>query len=155
MREEIRQDKDWVIRLRSLPDAPETFYLMTLMASNDFQSALQNYLDLEDLRKKLVSWQGSLDAFDDIIGLRRGYYEPRLPEIDREFRKLDAQMRLRLEQREHVQRRLQHMLIAPAAGPPGDGGRAERGSGARAAGELAAGRERTRTGAAAELASCD
>ena len=67
VREEIRQDKDWVIRLRSLPDAPETFYLMALMASHDFQTALQNYLDLEDLRKKLVSWQGSLDAFDDII----------------------------------------------------------------------------------------
>ena len=62
VREEIRQDKDWVIRLRSLPDAPETFYLMALMASHDFQTALQNYLDLEDMRKKLVAWQGSLDC---------------------------------------------------------------------------------------------
>ena len=42
MREEARQDKDWVIRLRSLPDAPETYYLMELMASHDFQTALQN-----------------------------------------------------------------------------------------------------------------
>jgi hypothetical protein len=113
VREEIRQDKDWVIRLRSLPDAPETFYLMELMASHDFQTALQNYLDLEDLRKKLVAWQGSLDAFQDIIALRRQYYEPLLPEIDRQFRALDAQMRLRIEQREHVEQRLQHMLIAP------------------------------------------
>ncbi len=112
-REEIRQDKDWVIRLRSLPEAPETFYLMALMASHDFQTALQNYLDLEDLRKKLVAWRGSLDSFEDIIRLRREYYEPLLPEIDRRFRKLDAQMRLRLEQREHLDRRLQHMLIAP------------------------------------------
>ena len=31
VREETRQDKDWVIRLRSLPDAPEPFYLMTLI----------------------------------------------------------------------------------------------------------------------------
>jgi Flp pilus assembly protein TadD len=113
VREEIRQDKDWVIRLRSLPEAPETFYLMALMASHDFQTALQNYLDLEDLRKKLVAWQRSLDAFDDLIRLRREYYEPRLPEIEREFRKLDARMRLRLEQREHLDRRLQKLLIAP------------------------------------------
>jgi tetratricopeptide (TPR) repeat protein len=113
VREEIRQDKDWVIRLRSLPDAPETFYLMELMASHDFQTALQNYLDLEDMRKKLVSWQESLDSFDDIIRLRRAYYEPILPEIDNEFRKLDSQIRLRLEQRKRLDERLQHMLIAP------------------------------------------
>ena len=113
VREEIRQDKDWVIHLRSLPEAPETFYLMALMASHDFQTALQNYLDLEDLRKKLVAWQTSLDAFEDIVRLREQYYEPRLPDIDRQFRKLDAQMRLRLEQRNHVEQRLQHLLIAP------------------------------------------
>jgi tetratricopeptide (TPR) repeat protein len=113
VREEIRQDKDWVIRLRSLPEAPETFYLMALMASHDFQTALQNYLDLEDLRKKLLSWQAGFDAFDDIIRLRRQYYEPLLPGIDERFRKLDAQMRLRLEQREHVARRLEHILITP------------------------------------------
>jgi hypothetical protein len=113
VREEIRQDRDWVIRLRSLPEAPETFYLMGLMASHDFQTALQNYLDLEDLRKKLIAWERSFDAFDDLISLRRGYYEPRLPEIDDRFRRLDAQMRLRLEQRKSLDDRLQHMLIAP------------------------------------------
>ena len=113
VREEIRQDKDWVVHLRSLPEAPETFYLTHLMASHDFQTALQNYLDLEDMRRKLVSWQGSLDAFDDLVRVRRAYYEPLLPEIDARFRQLDAQMRLRLEQREHLERRLQQMLIAP------------------------------------------
>ncbi|MDJ0849226.1 MAG: tetratricopeptide repeat protein [Myxococcota bacterium] len=113
VREEIRRDKDWVIRLRSLPDAPETFYLIALMASHDFQTALQNYLDLEDLRKKLVGWQRSLDAFEELIELRRRYYEPLLPDIDHRFRKLDARMRLRLEQRNHVEERLQHLLVAP------------------------------------------
>jgi len=113
VREEIRHDRDWVIHLRSLPEAPETFYLTTLMASHDFQTALQNYLDLEDMRKKLVSWQRSLAAFDDLVRLRRAYIEPLLPEIDAGFRKLDAQMRLRLEQREHLERRLEQMLVAP------------------------------------------
>ncbi len=112
-REEIRRDTDWVIRLRSLPDAPETFYLMELMASHDFQTALQNYLDLEDLRRNLLTWQTSLDAFQDLIAQRRAYYEPLLPGLDAGFRKLDAQMRLRLEQREHVEDRLQQLLVAP------------------------------------------
>ena len=113
IREETRQDKDWVIRLRSLPDAPETYYLMELMASHDFQTALQNYLDLGDLRTKLISWQTGLDAFDDIIRLRRQNYEPLLPEVDAQYRELDSRMRLRLEQRKHLGERLQAMLRAP------------------------------------------
>ena len=113
VREEARQDNEWVVRLRTLPDAPETFYLTTLMASHDFQTALQNYLDLDDLRRKLLAWQGSFDAFDDIIRLRRANYEPLLPEIDGHFRELDSQIRLRTEQRDHLQKQLQHILVAP------------------------------------------
>ncbi len=112
-REESRQDKDWVIRLRNLPDAPETYYLMELMASHDFQTALQNYLDLEDLRSKLMFWKTSFDAFDDIIQLRGQNYEPLLPGVDAEFRELDSRIRLRLEQRKHLGLRLQAMLTAP------------------------------------------
>jgi tetratricopeptide (TPR) repeat protein len=113
IREETRQDKTWVIRLRSLPDAPETYYLMELMASHEFQTALQNYLDLEDLRAKLIAWKTSLDAFDDIIRLRGQNYEPLLPEVDAQFRELDSRIRLRLEQRKHLGKRLQAMLTAP------------------------------------------
>ena len=113
VREEVRQDKDWVIRLRSLPESPETYYLMELLASHDFQTALQNYLDLEDLRRKLASWDVNFDAFDDMVGLRRGYYEPQLPGVDAEFRDLDSRMRLRLEQHELLEKRLQGLLTAP------------------------------------------
>jgi tetratricopeptide (TPR) repeat protein len=113
IREESRQDQDWVISLRSLPDAPETYYLMEVMASHDFQTALQNYLDLEDLRSRLITWQTSLDAFDDIIRLRAQNYEPLLPGVDAQFRELDSRMRLRLEQRKHLSERLQAMLTAP------------------------------------------
>lgn len=113
IREETRQDKDWVIRLRGLPDAPETHYLMELMASHDFQTALQNYLDLEDLRSTLIAWKTSLDAFDDILRLRGQNYEPLLWGVDAQFRELDSRMRLRLEQRKHLGERLQAMLTAP------------------------------------------
>jgi hypothetical protein len=113
VREEIKQDNVWVVRLRALPDTPETFYLTELMASNDFQTALQNYLDLEDLHRRLIAWQGGFAAFEDLIRLRRANYEPLLPEVDAHFRQLDSQMRLRLEQRDHLQKRLQDILTAP------------------------------------------
>jgi len=113
IREETRQDKDWVIRLRSLPDAPETYYLMELMASHDFQTALQNYLDLEDLRSKLIAWKTGLGAFDDMIRLRGQNYEPLLPGVDAQFRELDSRVLLCLEQRKHLGERLQAMLTAP------------------------------------------
>jgi len=113
VREEVRQDPDWVMRLRQLPETPETYYLMELMASHDFHTALRNYLDLEDLRVRLVSWQTSFAAFDDMIALRKQNYDPLLPEVDAEFRDLDAQIRLRMEQRGHLAKRLEHMLIAP------------------------------------------
>jgi len=113
IREESRQDETWVIRLRSLPDAPETYYLMELMASHDFQTALHNYLDLEDLQSRLKAWNTSFDAFDDIIRLRSQNYEPLLPEVDAQFRELDSRIRLELEQRKHLSERLKTMLTSP------------------------------------------
>jgi tetratricopeptide (TPR) repeat protein len=113
IREESREDQTWVIRLRGLPGAPETYYLMALMASHDFQTALHNYLDLEDLRSKLVGYQSSLEAFDDIIRLRKQNYEPLLPQIDAKFRELDSRMRVRLQQRKQFDDRLHAMLTAP------------------------------------------
>jgi tetratricopeptide (TPR) repeat protein len=113
VREEVKRDQDWVVKLRELPETPETYYLMELMASHDFQSSLKNYLDLEELRKKLVSWEGDLDAYEDLIALRRAYYQPLLPHIDKAFRVLDSRMRLRLEQREHVAGRIKAMLVSP------------------------------------------
>lgn len=116
VREEVRKDKNWVVNLRELPETPETYYLTELMASHDFQSSLQNYLDLEDLRERLASWESSLNAWEEIIQVRRRYYEPLLPDIDKQFRRLDAQMRLRVEQRDHLNNRLQSMLVAPRPG---------------------------------------
>ena len=112
-REELKQDANWVVKLRKLPQTPETYYLLELMASHDFQESLKNYLDLEELRKKLEAWEGDLDAFEEIIEQRRAHYQPLLPAIDREFRRLDSRMRLRLEQRNRIEQRLKAMLVAP------------------------------------------
>jgi tetratricopeptide (TPR) repeat protein len=113
VREEIRKDKDWVIRLRSLPETPETYYLMELLATHDFQTGLQNYLDLADLRKKLVSWQSSFDSFDDMVTIRHDHYEPLLPDVDTTFRELDSRLRLRREQHKMLVRRRDDLLTTP------------------------------------------
>lgn len=112
-REELQQDSDWVVKLRRLPQTPETYYLLELMASHDFQESLKNYLDLNELRKKLTVWEGDLDAFEEMIQQRRSYYQPLLPEIDQAFKQLDSQIRLRLEQRSRIEKRLHAMLTAP------------------------------------------
>jgi tetratricopeptide (TPR) repeat protein len=113
VREEIRQNKDWVIRLRALPETPETYYLMDLLASHDFQTGLQNYLDLADLRRKLVTWEGDFDAFDEMVDIREGHYEPLLPDVDEKFRKLDSRMRLRVEQHKMLVKRRDDLLTMP------------------------------------------
>ena len=113
VREELKQDTDWVVKLRRLPQTPETYYLLDLMASHDFQESLKNYLDLEHLRRKLEGWQTDLDTFEEIIEQRRAYYEPLMPDVDREFRRLDSQMHLRLEQRDRIEKRLKSMLVVP------------------------------------------
>src|SRR5260370_15982106 len=83
------------------------------MASHDFQTALHNSPDLEDLGSRLIAWKTSLDAFDDIIRLRGQNYEPLLPEVDAQFRELDSRIHMRVEQRKHMAERLQTMLPAP------------------------------------------
>lgn len=112
-RDELKEDKDWVVKLRELPDAPETYYLLDLMASNDFQESLQNYVDLDDLRKRMQAWDTNLDAYSDIISQRRQYYAGVLPGVDNRFRELDSRMRLRLQQRQALDDRLKNMLISP------------------------------------------
>lgn len=112
-REEIRKDKDWVIRLRSLPETPETYYLMELLATHDFQTGLENYLDLAELHRKLLVWQASFDSFDEMVDIRHDHYEPLLPDVDELFRQLDSRMRLRIEQHKMLVRRRDDLLTTP------------------------------------------
>ena len=113
VREEIRKSEDWVIRLRSLPETPETYYMMELLASHDFQTGLQNYLDLADLRRKLLAWEASFDSFDEMVAIRHEHYEPLLPDVDTNFRELDSRLRLRREQHKMLVKRRDDLLTTP------------------------------------------
>lgn len=71
LRQELKQDRDWIGKLRALPETPETRYLLELMASDDFQESLRNYLDLDDLLNRLKSWDENLNSYEEMIRLRR------------------------------------------------------------------------------------
>ena len=113
VRDELKQDRNWIVKLREMPETPETYYLLELMASNDFQESLQNYLDMDDLRKRLDAWDDSIDAYEDIIRTRAKYYEAILPDVDKQFRAADSQMRVRMEQRQALDNRLKLLLVSP------------------------------------------
>lgn len=110
-RKEANQVQNWVVELRRLPGAPETHYLLDLMASNDYQEFLRNYRDMNDLFERNEEWLGGLKAYEDIIQLRRAYYEPLLPGLDQKFRRLDARIKLRIEQRDKFASRIEQMLV--------------------------------------------
>ena len=106
------RDKNWLHNLRDLQETPETRYIMSLMASNDFQQSLQNYRDLAELRARLSYWLASLDVYVELIGIRRQYYEPLLPVVEKQFKILDARIRVRMSQRDRLDQRLKSMVIA-------------------------------------------
>ncbi len=112
-RPEMHADGDWLVRLRELPTAPETYYLTQLLASHEFHTALANYLDLEDLRSRLERSHQAFGAYGDVISARRDYYEPLLPGVDARFRDLAARRKLRIEQYAHLQRRFDRLLTNP------------------------------------------
>jgi len=113
IREELKKDKLWLVHLRELPETPETYYLTEMMASHDFQESLKNYFDLAELEKRLEEWSRYLVAYEEIIKIRSAYYEPLLPDIETQFRALDSKMKLRIEQRDKLDKRLKKMLISP------------------------------------------
>ncbi len=109
---EGERDQHWLHNLRDRPDTPETRYIMSLMASNDFQQSLLNYRDLAELKIRLNYWLASLDVYLELIELRRQYYEPLLPVVQQQFKKLDARIRLRMEQRDRLDQRLKSIVIS-------------------------------------------
>jgi lipopolysaccharide biosynthesis regulator YciM len=72
----------WFWQLRQLPDAPQSRYLYSLLADNDFQEGLKNYRDLGYLGGTLKRWDESMDAFRAMIDTRQQAYSERLPRAD-------------------------------------------------------------------------
>ena len=111
--EQSNKDKNWVVNLRELPDTPETRYILELMASHDFQESYKNYKDLAELRHHIDKWLADLRVYEEMIDIRQAYQEPLLPVVEEQFKKIDARVKLRLEQRDNLATKLKNMLISP------------------------------------------
>ena len=109
---EVQTDKKLIANLHKLNEAPESHYILQLMASHDFQESLKNYSDLAELRIEVNRWLDNLPVYEEIIEIRRQYYEPLLPKIEKQFKKLDARIKLRMQQRKRLNKRIQSMLVA-------------------------------------------
>ncbi|HEX4896691.1 MAG TPA: hypothetical protein VFV11_10220, partial [Solimonas sp.] len=62
VRREIDSEAGWEWKLKDLPDAPETYFLQSLLAEHRFQEALKNYRDLRLMGRLLDGWQQRLDT---------------------------------------------------------------------------------------------
>ena len=71
----------WFWRMREVPDAPESRYLIHLMAGHEFQEALKNYRDLRFLSQNLDYWTNNIGIYDDMLATRRLAYAKRLPQV--------------------------------------------------------------------------
>src|SRR6202041_3219380 len=82
----LGEDKDarygWYWQLKALPDSPQSRYLYTVLADNDFQEGLKNYRDLNFLQHGLLSWDDSMQAFAAMTATRERAYAKRLPRTD-------------------------------------------------------------------------
>lgn len=64
VRRELDSEAGWDWRLSDLPDAPETYFLQSLLAEHHFQEALKNYRDLRMLARNIDSWRARLDVIE-------------------------------------------------------------------------------------------
>lgn len=64
----LQRDADaesgWSWELRDLPDAPETYYLQTLIAEHRYAEGLKNYRDVRMLQRSLEGWKKRIAAVD-------------------------------------------------------------------------------------------
>ncbi|MBI3545924.1 MAG: hypothetical protein HY081_04935 [Gammaproteobacteria bacterium] len=92
LQHDTESEMGWFWRMREIPNAPESRYLLHLMAGHDFQEGLKNYRDLRFLLRNLDAWSDSLGVYRDMLATRELAYEKRLPKVlqDERARHIDA-----------------------------------------------------------------
>lgn len=70
VRRDIDSERGWTWRLRDLPDAPETYFLQSLLAEHRFQEALKNYRDARLLARNLDAWKTELTQLGEPAAAR-------------------------------------------------------------------------------------
>jgi hypothetical protein len=85
-----QEEMGWFWRVREMPDAPETRYLVDLLATHEFNEALKVYRDLRFLESNLESWAKNVEIFDAMLANRRARYNDVLPRVERELARHDV-----------------------------------------------------------------
>lgn len=85
LNKQSNNEMGWFWEMEQAPDAAESQYLISLLASHQFQESLKNYRDLRILKANLLEWQNNIDIFDTILATRRNAYNERLPEIEQKI----------------------------------------------------------------------
>ncbi len=86
LRHDPASEMGWFWRMQEVPEAPESRYLVHLMAGHDFQEALKNYRDMRFLMRNLDEWSDNIGIYRDMLATRRLAYEQRLPGVLRDER---------------------------------------------------------------------
>lgn len=112
VRRDSGSEAGWNWRLRDLPDAPETFYLQSVIAENRYQEALKNYRDVRFLAGNAEGLRGRISTLDSLYAStpETDVTPAELIERAKAVRKLDKpKLKLRL--------RMDVLLTAPYAEP--------------------------------------
>jgi len=79
--DESEREMSWFWSPQALPALPAGRYLLTILASHDFQEAMKNYRDVQFLRRDLAGWQTKIGVYRDMLMNRRRAYAERLPRV--------------------------------------------------------------------------
>jgi len=64
VKRDLDAESGWNWELKDLPDAPETYYLQTLLAEHRYAEALKNYRDVRLLARNLDAWDKRLSDME-------------------------------------------------------------------------------------------
>jgi len=79
----------WFWKLETLPDAPESRFLLHVLATHRFQEGLKIYRDLDYLRRNLDTWRQRIEVYRNMLETRELAYNERLPRIEKSLGQAD------------------------------------------------------------------
>jgi len=88
--DESDREMGWFWAPHALPALPAGRYLLSILASHDFQEAIKNYRDVQFLRRDLAEWRDKIGVYRDMLVNRRRAYAERLPRVLGAQRQLGA-----------------------------------------------------------------
>jgi len=110
LRDEAKTNQQWLFALRKLKGAPETRYMRELMAGHAFNESYRNFLDLNDLGDNIEHWRADIPAYRDLLRVRRNYYSPLLPDIERAWQRYDQRLNKIAARRTKIASKLKKLL---------------------------------------------